>query len=187
MDESGKNRINTIRVAGNGVITGKVYVNYYSQGTGKCYHSTNIDGSLKALVGVLSVRKSKQESLGTCLVALLVQFAIGSRRHLKDCLESFIEAPLFLIATTKSDGLDRIVRFKQPLCSPMYSLMDDIRVDCGMELFMETDLQFFAIDVKLPTEIRDSMILIKMLVEKVPDLLYQLCFFPFHKSDRFYG
>lgn len=71
-------------------IIGKVYVSNWMQvkNDERCF--TNFDGSLKALVGLLSA-----------LRAFALQPAICCRRHVEDCLESFVETALFLVATVE--------------------------------------------------------------------------------------
>jgi hypothetical protein len=69
-------------------IIGKVYVSNWVQVNTDERCNTNFDGSLKALLGLLSA-----------LCAFALQPAICGWCHIENSLKSFVETALFLIAT----------------------------------------------------------------------------------------
>jgi len=82
----------------------------------------NIDGSLKARVGLLSA-----------LYALALQAAIGSGRHVENTLERLVETALFLVSTFQGDGFDRVVGFLQSTSGLLHTLLNDIRMYGGLQ------------------------------------------------------
>ena len=91
------------------------------------------------------------------LLAVLVQPAIGCRRHVEDRFESLIEATLLLIATVQGNCLDGIIRLQQSLGGSVDSLMDNISMNGRVNQFTEAYLQFLPVNIELAAKIMDGV------------------------------
>jgi hypothetical protein len=113
--------------------------------------------------------------------------SISSRRKPVDRLKCFVETSLFSVSAVKRNGLYRIVGFEQPFCRTFDPLSDDVGMYGELDQFMESELEFLAVDGELPAEVLDAVFHIKMLIDVVSDLTDQLGVPSFHFKDRFNG
>jgi hypothetical protein len=100
----------------------------------------------------------------------MVNFAKGCRSEPIDRFENLVKTPLFFVSAFNRDRLYGVVGFDQALRGAFETLPDDIGVDGRVNQLVEAKLELFAVNVELPAEVLDRMLLVEVVVEILPDL-----------------
>ncbi len=113
-----------------------------------------------------------------------MDFTVSGRCQPIERFKDFIKTSLLFISAFNRDLFYGVVGFDQSLRGAFEALADDISVDSGMDQMVEAELQLFAVDGELTAEVLDAMLLIKVVVEVLPDLfnLAILCISHFHEN-----
>jgi hypothetical protein len=117
---------------------------------------------------------------------VLVHPAVSGWRKMVDRFKNLVETTLFLIPAFQRNCFNRVVCLEQPLRRAFETLANNIGVNGRMDQLVEAELQLFAIDIELPAETLDRVLLVKIVIEILADSFDQLCISSFHvgKSIR---